>query len=207
MTVSLAALARNRAPPSGCNATAGCGWSFREPRASLTLGCWPAASGPTPGGWHGSERPAARTSARSRCETAGLTREATLKGLALRHGDWRERVMAPAVHQRVILDVDRAERPVSGQQAGAASHGPCECGCWFELTPLSPSRRGTTGWSSGPSALPSGFRPTRCSGSASGPCWRDPLRGQPRSPASCTTTSRIRPNAGMFRGEEGPWGG
>ena len=84
-------------------------------------------------GWQGSERKAASTSEMGRFETATLTEEKNLKGLAQMNAQWVEGAMAHTQHRRVILDMDSSESPVHGQQEGAAYNGHFECVCFHPL--------------------------------------------------------------------------
>lgn len=84
-------------------------------------------------GWRGTEKPAASTNTLSRFETATLTQESNLKGLAQMNTQWVEGAMAHTVHQRVILDMDSSESPVHGQQEGSAYNGHFECVCYHPL--------------------------------------------------------------------------
>jgi hypothetical protein len=84
-------------------------------------------------GWRGPVKPAATTNTVSRFETETLTQENNLNGLARLNNKWVEGTMAHTVHQRVILDMDRSESPVHGQQEGSAYNGHFECVCYHPL--------------------------------------------------------------------------
>jgi len=84
-------------------------------------------------GWQSSERKAARTSEMGRFETETLTEEKNLKGLAQMNAQRVEGAMAHTQHRRVILDMDRSESPVHGQQEGASYSGHFECVCYHPL--------------------------------------------------------------------------
>ena len=55
-------------------------------------------------GWKGFDRKTARTSERSRCETALLAQKENLKGLGRLNVAWEKRAIAIPVHGRIILD-------------------------------------------------------------------------------------------------------
>ena len=59
-------------------------------------------------GWEGSEKTAAINISMSLFETEVLTRHHNLEGLACLNGErWVQKGMAPTVHRRIILDMDR----------------------------------------------------------------------------------------------------
>ena len=69
-------------------------------------------------GWQGSDRNAASSNTVSRFETATLTQEDNLQGLARMNTQWVEDAMARTAHQRVILDLDSSESPVPRPAGG-----------------------------------------------------------------------------------------
>ena len=84
-------------------------------------------------GWQGADKQAASTNTMSRFETEVLTEEENLDGLARLNVEWVDRAMAQTSHQRVILDMDRSESPVHGQQEGVAYNGHFESVCYHPL--------------------------------------------------------------------------
>ena len=90
-------------------------------------------------GWQGADKQAASTNTMSRFETEVLTEEENLDGLTRLNVEWVDTAMAHTSHQRVILDMDSSESPLSptlpvhGQQEGVAYNGHFESVCYHPL--------------------------------------------------------------------------
>src|SRR3990172_3550473 len=79
------------------------------------------------------EKQAASTNTVSRFETDVLVSEENQKGLEKLNAAWVDRAMMRTRHQRVILDMDRSESPVYGEQEGAAYNGHFQSVCYHPL--------------------------------------------------------------------------
>ncbi len=88
------------------------------------------------------ERQAASTNTMSRFETEVLTRPENLAGLARMNAQWVDGAMAHTPHRRMILDMDRSESPVHGEQEGAAYNGHFSSVCYHPCPLNASSRRG-----------------------------------------------------------------
>jgi len=79
------------------------------------------------------EKQAASTNTLSRFETEVLVTKENLRGLGQLNAEWVNHAMARTKHRRIILDMDRSESPVYGEQEGAAYNGHFECVCYHPL--------------------------------------------------------------------------
>jgi hypothetical protein len=79
------------------------------------------------------EKQAASTNTLSRFETEVLVTEENLRGLGQLNAEWIDHAMARTHHRRIILDMDRSESPVHGEQEEAAHNGHFECVCYHHL--------------------------------------------------------------------------
>ncbi len=80
-------------------------------------------------GWREGNRAAASTNTMRRVETETPTTPENLEGLKKLNAVWVSRAVARPPHRRVILDPDRSESEVHGEQEGAAYTGHFGCTC------------------------------------------------------------------------------
>jgi hypothetical protein len=79
------------------------------------------------------EKQAASTNTLSRFETEVLVTDENLRGLEQLNAEWVDGAMARTKHRRIILDIDRSESPVYGEQEGTAYNGHFGCMCYHPL--------------------------------------------------------------------------
>ena len=68
-----------------------------------------------------------------RFETAVLAEDRNVESLRELSGRWIDRVNRRVMPQKLILDLDRSESPVHGQQEGSAYNGHFNCTCYHPL--------------------------------------------------------------------------
>ena len=79
------------------------------------------------------EKQVASTNTLSRFETEVLVTEENLRWLEQLNAEWVDRAMMLTRHQKIILDIDRSESPVHGEQEGVAYNGHFNYVCYHIL--------------------------------------------------------------------------